>query len=158
MRSKHARVCSWSVGSSSEVSEKHWGQPVWDIAGVSARGLWEVKRPQEAIAWSFENEASVVAVMQNVGYGRCVRPRETHVLEHSILGWWCCLGKEVMETLRSGAVLEGACHWVWALRVHCLLWLIVCPLCFLYVVEMWFASFLLWSPSLPCHCGLNLTP
>lgn len=89
---------------------------------------------------------------------RGTRPRETRVLEHSILGWCCCLEEGVMKTLRSRAILEGACHWVWALRVHCLPWFIVCPLCFLYVVEMWFASFLLWPPRLPCHGGLHLVP
>lgn len=40
-----------------------------------------------------------------------------------------------METQRNGALLEGACHWEWALRVHRLTCFLVGSLCFLYVAE-----------------------
>lgn len=46
MKRKNARRCWWIMGSSTEASETHWGQPVCDSAGVSARrGLCEAKRP-----------------------------------------------------------------------------------------------------------------
>lgn len=62
MRRKNAR-CWWIMGSSTEASENHWGQPVCNSAGVSARrGLCEAKRPLRAIAWGFESEALVIVV------------------------------------------------------------------------------------------------